>query len=296
MLTGFEKTLLAVLVLVLMTGMGATLSLQNFREIAKRPKGLLIGLASQYGWMPLIAFALSKLLALPAEFAIGLIIVGCTPGGTTSNLFTYYAKADLALSISMTAFSTVVAIVAMPAVLFIYATPFTSEDLIIPYGSVISTLVVVLVPVFIGMVIRKKSLKAARVTEKVGSLSGFAVLILLIGSSIVQNKHLFSTLTLQMYIAAIGLGGLGLLLGYLVALLLGLGEESRRAVSFETGIQNSPLAFAIIIASFSDALQQSILMQPMLYALFVLITSSVVSVAFRATSNRAPVAAQSTPA
>jgi len=296
MLTGFEKTLLAVLVLVLMTGMGATLSLQNFREIAKRPKGLLVGLASQYGWMPLIAFGLAEALSLPPEFAIGLIIVGCTPGGTTSNLFTYYAKADLALSISMTAFSTVVAIIAMPAVLFIYATPFTSEDLVMPYGSIISTLLVVLVPVFIGMVIRKKNLKAARITEKVGSLSGFAVLILLIASSVLQNKHLFATLTIQMYLAAIGLGCFGLLLGYLAALLLGLQEASRRAVSFETGIQNSPLAFAIIIASFSDALQQSILMQPMLYALFVLITSSLVAVVFRATVSRASVAAHSTAA
>jgi predicted Na+-dependent transporter len=213
-----------------------------------------------------------------------------------SVLFTYYAKADLALSIYMTAVSTVVAIVAMPAMLFIYATPFTSEDLVMPYGSIISTLVVVLVPVFIGMAIRKKSLKAARITEKVGSLSGFAVLILLIGSSILQNKHLFATLTLRMYVAAIGLGCFGLLLGYLAALLLGLQEESRRAVSFETGIQNSPLAFAIVIASFSDALQQSILMQPMLYALFVLITSSLVAIGFRATGSRSAVEAQSTAA
>ncbi len=281
MLTGLEKGLLAVLVLVLMTGMGATLTLGHFREIAKSPRGVFIGLASQFGWMPLIAFILAHLLGLSAEAAIGLVIVGCTPGGTTSNLFTYYARADLALSISMTAASTVVAVLLMPLVLLVYATPFTSQALSIPYGNVVTTLVVVLIPVMAGTAIRHRSERAARITEKIGSLSGFAVLLLLIGSSVVRNAALFAELTAQMYIAAIGLGALGLALGYLVAWILKMPVDSQRAVSFETGIQNSPLAFAIIIASFPDASHQAILMQPMLYALCVLIVSSLVAVGYR---------------
>ncbi len=286
MLSGFEKGLLAILVFVLMTGMGATLSLRHFREIARYPKGVFVGLASQFGWMPLIAFALAKLLSLSPEFAIGLIIVGCTPGGTTSNLFTYYARADLALSIAMTAASTIVAVVAMPLVLLMYATPFTTQALTIPYGSVVSTLAIVLIPVAIGMAIRHRSERAALVTEKVGSISGFAVLLLLIGSSVVRNAHLFAELTQNMYLAAIGLGALGMVLGYVAAFVLGLDVNARRAVSFETGIQNSPLAFAIIIASFDDTLHQAILMQPMLYALTVLITSALVAVVFRLTADR----------
>ncbi len=128
MLSGIEQGLLGVLLIVLMMGLGSTLTLANFREILRRPKGPLIGLASQFGWMPLVAFALATLLELPDAMAISLIVVGCTPGGTTSNLFTYYAKADVALSVSMTAISSVAALVMMPLTLTLYSADFTDAS------------------------------------------------------------------------------------------------------------------------------------------------------------------------
>jgi BASS family bile acid:Na+ symporter len=282
MLGGFEKALLAILLLVLMTGMGATLTPAAFGELRRAPRGVLIGLASQFGFMPLVAFALARGLSLPPEMAIGLILVGCTPGGTTSNLFTYYARADLALSISMTVCSTVVAVVAMPLLLMFYASPFTDAQLGVPYGNIASTLALVLVPVMLGMWIRGRNPALAARVEQVGSIAGVLVLLLLVGSSLLRNADVLSQVPANGYLAAIAVGLCGMGLGYGLAGALRLSEPSRRAVALETGIQNSPLALGIIVASFPAASQERMLWLPLAYALFVLISASIVTLIFRA--------------
>lgn len=281
MLSGLEQALLALLLVVLMMGMGASLTLADFRAVVRSPRGPLIGLASQYGWMPLIAFALAKILDLPSDQAISLIIVGCTPGGTTSNLFTYYAKADVALSISMTAVSTIVAVMVMPLLLVVYASGFTDAALKVPYGNITTTLAVMLAPLALGMVVRARSQRAAAVLEKVGSLSGIGVLALLIVTGLLHNGELLAQTTPAMYAAAIGLGVFGFALGYLGATLLGMFPSARRAIAFETGIQNSPLALGIILASFPAALHERLLWLPLLYALFVLLSASLLTLWWR---------------
>jgi BASS family bile acid:Na+ symporter len=281
MLGGFEKALLAILLVILMMGMGATLTTAAFREIAKRPKGVLIGIASQFGWMPLIAFGTALALDLSNESALGLLIVGCCPGGVTSNMFTYYARADVALSVSMTAFSTVIAVVMMPLVLALYTQPFTSAELSIPYLSIVTSLALVLLPVAIGMFIRSRSERVAHIVEKVGSMSGMAVLVLLIITSVMKNAEQFDHIPVTLWLGAIVLGVLGMVLGYLGARLLGLKPAECRAVSFETGIQNSPIAFTIIILSFAESVYPQVLGPAMLYALMVLVTASIATLGFR---------------
>lgn len=281
MLSGLEQALLALLLVVLMMGMGASLTVADFRAVLQRPRGPLIGLASQYGWMPLIAFVLARGLDLPNDQAISLIIVGCTPGGTTSNLFTYYARADVALSISMTAVSTIVAVVVMPLLLVVYASGFTDAALKVPYGNITTTLAVMLVPLGLGMAIRARWARAAAALEKVGSLSGIGVLALLIVTGLWHNGALLAQTTPAMYGAAIGLGVIGFGLGYLLAALLKLPQAGRRAIAFETGIQNSPLALGIILASFPAALHERMLWLPLLYALFVLLAASLLTLGWR---------------
>jgi BASS family bile acid:Na+ symporter len=281
MLSGFEQALLALLLVVLMMGMGAGLTVGDFKAVLRSPRGPLIGFLSQYGWMPLIAFALAKALQLPPEQAISLIIVGCTPGGTTSNLFTYYARADVALSISMTALSTIAAVVMMPVLLLAYATAYTDAALKIPYGNITTTLGVMLVPLAVGMALRRWKPVAAKKIESVGGLAGFGVLALLIVSGLVRNGELLARTTPAMYAAAIGLGMLGFALGYLGAALLRVSTAGRRAIAFETGIQNSPLALGIIIASFPEPMQQKLLWLPLLYALFVLLSASLLTLHWR---------------
>jgi BASS family bile acid:Na+ symporter len=283
MLSPLETALLAALLIVLMAGMGASLTPESFREVLRRPRGPLIGLLSQYGWMPLIAFVLANALGLPADMALSLIVVGCTPGGTTSNLFTYFAGADVALSVSMTALSTIAAVVMMPLMLYVYATPFTDATLKIPYGNITATLAVMLVPLAIGMTVRAFAPRAAGVVERVGGVAGIGVLLLLIGSGLVKNQDLLRATDASMFAAALGLGALGFLLGHLGAWALRLGLPQRRAVAFETGIQNSPLAIGILVASFPAEMHARVLWLPLLYALLVLISATALAAAYRRT-------------
>lgn len=284
MLSGVEQILLALLLVVLMAGMGASLTGEDFRAVLRSPRGPVIGLLSQYGWMPLVAYALARALELPNDQAISLIIVGCTPGGTTSNLFTYYARADVALSVSMTALSTIVAVVVMPLLLLLYATPFTDAALKIPYGNITTTLAIMLAPLALGMALRATRPRAAAVVEKVGGLAGLGVLALLIGTGLLRNGELLGRTTAAMYAASIGLGVLGFALGYLGAAILKVRPAGRRAIAFETGIQNSPLALGIILASFPSAMHERMLWLPLAYALFVLVSASLLTLWWRRVS------------
>ena len=281
MIGPYEQALLALLLVVLMTGMGATLTLDSFREVARHPKGVLIGLASQFGWMPLVGFGLVHAFGLSANLALGLLIVGCTPGGTTSNLFTYYSRADVALSIAMTVMSTIVAVVAMPLLVAAYASGFEGLDFEVPIGKIAVTLLLVLVPVAVGMAIRARSESAAAKTEKVGAISGVVVIVMLVASALWHNQALFAIIPFGGYAAAILLGVIGMILGYGAAAALRLSVSQRRAISLETGIQNTPLAFAIIVATLPESATDETLRLPLLYALFILITASLATLLFR---------------
>jgi len=276
-----EKALLAALLLVLMFGMGAGLTAENFRAVVRRPFAPLLGLASQFGWMPLIAFVLARVLALPDDMAISLLVVGCVPGGTTSNLFTMYARSDVALSVSMTAISTITAVVLMPLVLSMYGQAFTSTDFTIPHAGIVSTLALMLVPLALGMLVRARWPARAPAIERLGSLAGIGVLVLLIVTGLASNLDLLRRTTLAMLAAAAGLGICGFALGYAGAAGAKLPIAQRRAVAFETGIQNSPLALGIIVATFPASMHERMLWLPLLYALLVLISACVLTLWWR---------------
>ncbi len=274
MLGPLEKSLLAILLLVLMFGMGAGLTLDNFRAVARRPFAPLLGLASQFGWMPLIAFTLARALALPDDMAVSLLVIGCVPGGTTSNLFTMYARSDVALSVSMTALSTIAAVVMMPLVLGLYGPALTSTSFEIPHEGIVSTLAIMLVPLAAGMGTRARWPARAKAMESIGSLAGIAVLGLLIVTGVLGNAELVGQTTLPMFAASAGVGLSGFALGYLGAATAGLPVAQRRAIAFETGIQNIPLALGIIVATFPASMHERMLWLPLLYALLVLVSAS----------------------
>jgi BASS family bile acid:Na+ symporter len=279
-----DQILLALFLFLTMLGMGATLSLSDFREVARRPRLLLLGIASQFGWMPLVAFALAWALDLSSPIALGLVVMGCSSGGTTSNLFTYYARADLALSISMTVTSTVCAVVLMPLVLALYTAPFTGQDLTIPYANVVTTLVAVLVPVSLGIALRTWRAGWAARAERVGSLCGIAVLGLVIASGTLGESERLFSFTAREILAGTALGPIGFACGWLGAKALGVRGRARRAICLETGIQNAPLAIGIVIASFSGDLEREILRVPLLYGVLVVPASALVALAFRRAS------------
>ncbi len=284
MVGAFEQVLLALMIFVIMLGMGASLTPRDFILALKRPYGLAIGVISQYGFMPFIGFLLITLLPLPEAIAIGVLIMACMPGGTTSNIFTYFSKGNLALSVLMTVTSTVFGVVLIPIVLLIYA---SALDLEIPRENIIATLVLLLVPVAIGMAMRKINANVGAVTEFMGSALALFFILFILVSWVPRNWQFLVTTTPATYIAAIGLGLFGITIGYAFARGLRLHPRNARTVALETGIQNGPLAIAIVAFTFSGDQAQSYMAVPALYSLFIVIVSTLVTLVFRRANTAA---------
>lgn len=284
MVGAFEQALLAAMIFVIMLGMGASLTPRDFYLALRRPYGLAVGVVSQYGFMPFIGFLMTLALALPEPIAIGLLIMSCMPGGTTSNIFAYFSKGNLALSVLMTVTSTVFGVILIPIVLVIYA---TALDLEIPRENIIATLLILLVPVAIGMGLRKISANIGAVTEFFGSALALFFIAFIAISWIPRNWQFLLTTTPATYFAAIMLGVFGILVGYLFAWSLKLHPRNIRTIALETGIQNGPLAVAIIALTFPSDEQQGIMAVAALYSLFIVITSTLVTLIFRRANTAA---------
>jgi BASS family bile acid:Na+ symporter len=284
MVTPFTQALLALMIFVIMLGMGASLTPRDFILALKRPFGLAIGVISQYGFMPLIGFLMVMILPLPQAVAIGVLIMACMPGGTTSNIFTYFSKGNLALSVMMTVTSTIFGVILIPIILVLYA---NALELEIPRENIIITLILLLVPVAIGMGLRKINANIGAVTEFMGALLALFFIIFIMVTWVPNNWQFLLTTTPATYVAAIGLGVIGITVGYVFARALRLHPRNARTVALETGIQNGPLAIAIIAFTFSGTEAQSIMAVPALYSLFIVMVSTVVTLIFRRANTAA---------
>jgi BASS family bile acid:Na+ symporter len=187
----------------------------------------------------------------------------------------------------MTSVSTLVALVMVPALLEFYSQAAgISGDFKIPASNVAQVLVVLLVPTLIGMFLRKVSPNVGATIELLGGFLGILVILFLVVTWIPRNHQLLATTPLTVYFAAIGLGLFGMALGYGLSRLLRQDANRSRTIALETGIQNGPLAILIVTLSFAGTMQQDILLIPVLYSLFIVISSSLVTVAFRRRSDR----------
>jgi BASS family bile acid:Na+ symporter len=282
MVTEFETKLLGMMMMVIMLGMGASLTWRDFLIAFRKPKGVIVGLICQYGIMPFLGFALAMILGLPPAIAVGLILMGCMPGGTTSNIFTYFSKGVLALSIMMTSVSTLVALIMVPATLAFYSgLAGYAGDYTIPAANVAQVLIVLLVPTIIGMVLRKLNPNIGATLELIGGIFGIGVILFLIVTWIPRNYQLLLDTSASVYAGAIGLGVVGMILGYYLARLLKQDNNRSRTIALETGIQNGPLAVLIVTLSITGPNQQDVLLIPVLYSLFIVVNSSIVTVFFR---------------
>ncbi|MEM1364014.1 MAG: bile acid:sodium symporter [Pseudomonadota bacterium] len=284
MVDEFTQTLLGIMVAVIMLGMGASLTPRDFYLALRRPYGLGIGVVSQYGFMPLLGFLLASVLVVPETIAIGILIMACMPGGTTSNIFTYFSKGNLALSVLMTVTSTLAGVVLIPIILWVYA---TALELSIPRDDIIAVLVVLLVPVGIGMLLRKLNPNAGAVVEFFGALLGVFFIVFIAVTWIPANWQFLLNTTGATYTAAIALGFVGITVGYAFAISLRLHPRNARTVALETGIQNGPLAIAIIVFTFPEDQQQAVMAVPALYALFIVIIATLVTFVFRRANTAA---------
>lgn len=284
MLTPTETNLLILMTFVIMFGLGCTLSIKDFKEAVRHPKPAIVGFMSQYLIMPALAFGMAKFFHFSDPVAIGLIIVACCPSGTTSSLFNYFAKGDLALSISLSTLTTMVALFALPILLSIYATPFTNDQIQIDFGKVIGSLLICLLPVAGGMYLKSRSERWGKNMEETGGALGIVVIVFLIISWLPRNVERMldpEETSPFILVASIFLGLGGFLFGYCFSRLLGMDKRKSRTVSLETGIQNGPLAFAIITLSFSAQISGDILWPALLYSFFIVNSSTLVTYLIR---------------
>ena len=285
MLSPLEETLLAAMMIVIMLGMGASLTFKDFRLSLRHPQAVAVGFASQYVLMPLIAFTLARFLGLTGPQTVGLVLVGCMPGGTTSNVFAYFSKSLLSLSIIMTVCSTIGAVIMVPILMELY-TAGVDDSLRIPPTEIISLLFVLLIPTLLGMWLRRKNPNVGAVTELIGSVIGVIVIVFLVVTWAPRNWELLLNTRWQVFAAVILIGLIGFGFGYVFSRVLRLNPQKARTVSLETGIQNGPLAALIVTLAFAGELQQQVLLMPVLYSLFIVLNSSWVTVLYRKWTRR----------
>jgi BASS family bile acid:Na+ symporter len=285
MLSETETRLLGVMMAVIMLGMGASLTFKDFAIALRKPAGVAIGLVTTYVLTPVLGYTLALTLQLPPAYAVGLILMACLPGGTTSNIFNYFSKGVLSLSILMTVVSTLFAVLLVPITLGILSSGIEGEWKI-PPGNVAQVLFVLLVPTLIGLLLRKWNANVGAIIEMIGGALGIVVILFLMISWVPRNYTLLATTPWQVYFGAIGLGVFGFGVGYVFARLVRQDRRRARTIALETGIQNGPLGVLIVLLTFSGTQQQEVLLIPVLYSLFIVLTSTAVTVWFRRITTR----------
>jgi BASS family bile acid:Na+ symporter len=242
------KTWIAPLLGIVMFGMGLTLSTDDFRDVFRRPKDVAIGVVGHYLIMPGIAYLLAIGLRLPPEIAVGVILVGCCPSGTASNVMTFLSRGDVALGVSIGAVSTLIAPFATPALVSLLAGAWMHINTTALFTDIVQ---VVILPIALGIVAKTLFRRQAAASVKALPLVSTAAIVLIIAIIVALNQSKLLTNGLLMFAAVILHNLLGFALGYLFARLFGMDLARRKAVMFETGMQNSGLGAALAAAHFS---------------------------------------------
>ncbi|CAM4183408.1 bile acid:sodium symporter family protein [Lederbergia lenta] len=239
---------ISILLGIIMFGMGMTLSIDDFKEVFKHPKKVAIGVIGQFTIMPLIAFGLAIGLKLPPEVAAGVILVGCCPGGTSSNVMTFLAKGNVALSVAITSVTTLLAPFVTPALILLLASkwlPVSAGDMFI------SIVKIVLIPIILGLVIKMLFRKQVEQSVKALPLVSVVAIVAIVAAVVSGNQQKIAETGLLILLVVILHNSIGYLLGYWFARLLKLDYADRKSISIEVGMQNSGLGATLAATHFS---------------------------------------------
>ena len=234
---------------IVMFGMGMTLKLSDFKVVFTKPKAVIVGILSQFVIMPVLAFVLAFAFQLPAELAVGVILVGSCPGGTSSNVMTYLAKGDVALSVGMTACTTIMAPIVTPLLVLLFAGQTVDVDVLEMFLSIVQ---VVLVPIAAGFLINYFFEKVAAACASVLPLVSVVGISLIIMAVVAANQAKLLTVGPLIILVVMLHNVLGYALGYLVGRALRLTKEQMRTLSIEVGMQNSGLASSLATVHFAS--------------------------------------------
>jgi len=233
---------LTYLIQIAMFGMGATLTLNDFSRVLRLPKGVFLGIALQFSAMPCLGWTIATVLALPSEIAVGLILVGSCPGGVSSNVITYLAKGNVALSVTMTACSTLVSPVMTPLMMYLLAGTSVAINYVDMFRSILLT---VFVPVVAGLIcnffLQKLKLPQSTTERYLATISMIAICAIC-GIIAANSSAAIQTVGMVLILAVFLHNAIGYFLGYLGAKWSGLNEADSRTIAIEVGMQNGGMA------------------------------------------------------
>ena len=233
---------------VVMFGMGMTLTWGNFAEVLQRPKVILIGLLLQYLLMPLAAWVIGTLLGLSTPLLVGLVLVGACPGGTASNVICYLARGDVALSITLTTCATLLAVLATPALTWLYV----GQQVPVPVPQMLwSVAKIVLLPVAAGVVVNSLAGSYLKRAKPLFPLISVAAIVVIIAIVVALNRDNLANMGLVVAVAVVLHNATGLAGGYWITRVLGWEERICRTIAIEVGMQNSGLGVALAVKYFS---------------------------------------------
>src|SRR5690606_27243752 len=232
---------------LVMLGMGFTLRIDDFKQLIKKPVVVLLCFFIMYSVMPVAAWTIGHVLDLEPELAVGLILLGCCPGGTASNVIAYIAKANVALSVILTTFSTLGGIIVKPFVFEALAGHYIPVD---PWGIFITMVKIILVPVAIGVFCNYRFPQSVGKISIYGPYVSVISIIFIAGGIVAQSAHAIAEYVGELFLAASLLHILGFLLGYSITKLFKYDERTCRTISIETGMQNGGLAAVLAKTNF----------------------------------------------
>jgi len=253
---------LPISLMIIMLGMGLSLVVDDFKRILIYPKAVLIGLTNQLILLPLVGLGLAILFDLPSILAIGLVLIACCPGGVTSNLITYVAKGDIALSITLTAIASMVTVFTIPLILNYSFQYFSNEGQIIQLDvldTIKKLMLITVVPVSLGMLIRHyRSAFAQKMEKPMRTASTVIFLVVLIGI-ILGNKEIIIPSFKKVGLVVIILNLLTMSIGYFAARLFQLNLKQSISITIESGVQNGTLAIFIALTLLGNSVLLPIL-------------------------------------
>lgn len=258
----------------IMFGLGLSLTTEDFKRVARFPKPILIGLAAQMLLLPSVAFLLCKLFELPAELAIGLMLLAASPGGTTANVFSHLSDGDVALNITLTAINSVLAAVTLPLFVGLSIAHFAGsrQDIGFQFVKAVEVFAIVLVPVSIGLLVHSKSRKFAKKMDKPVRIFSIVFLVTLVVSAFAQEWDNVSQYFSQLGSVVICFNLISLATGYLLPRWFQVGRKQATAVAMEIGVHNSTLAIYIALSVIGN---YGIAMPAALYSMVMFLTAGV---------------------
>lgn len=232
---------------IVMFGMGMTLKLDDFKLVLQHPKGVILGIISQFTIMPLLAFVLAKTFQLPPEIAVGVILVGCCPGGTASNVMTFLAKGNTALSVTITSFTTLLAPIVTPALIYFLASEWLPVSFMAMFMSVVK---VVLIPIILGILAQIFFKPVVAKSIDILPTISVVAIVLIVAAVVSGSRDKIIESGLLILAVVILHNGLGYALGYLAAKIFRMDYEDKKAVAIEVGMQNSGLGASLAATHF----------------------------------------------